>query len=60
MKFVKVNDNLLINLDNVTYIKRVNDNVMDGIIGDPQPMDLNVSEATRIIKMLPTLQPEGI
>ena len=60
MKFVKVNDNLLINLDNVTYIKRVNDNVMVGIIGDPQPMDLNVPEAIRILKMLPTLQPEGI
>lgn len=60
MKFVKLNDNDLINLDLVEEIEKVKDGCLVWFQNRKTAKKLNTAEALRLIQMLPVLQPEGV
>lgn len=60
MKFVKINDEDLINLDLVEEIEKVKDGCRVWFNNRTRPRELNAHEALRLIQMIPILQPEGI
>ena len=60
MKFVKLNDNDLINLDLVEEIEKVKDGCLVWFNNRNTPKKLDTHEALRLIKMLRVLQPEGV
>lgn len=60
MKFVKLNDNNLINLDLVEEIEKVNDGCWVWFNNRKTAKKLDTTEALRLIQMLPVLQPEGV
>lgn len=60
MKFVKLNDNNLINLDLVEEIEKVNDGCLVWFNNRKTAKKLDKTEALRLIQMLPVLQPEGV
>lgn len=60
MKFVKLNDNDLINLDLVEEIEKVKDGCWVWFNNRKTPKKLDTHEALRLIQMIPVLQPEGI
>ena len=60
MKFVKLNDNDLINLDLVEEIEKVKDGCLVWFNNRDYAKKIGKTEALRLIQMLPVLQPEGV
>lgn len=60
MKFVKINDKRLINLDLVEEIEKVDDGCLVLFTNRNTATKLDKAEALRLIQMLPVLQPEGV